>query len=81
MKTIYIKISGYNTFFKATFSVRKSNKGNRIARLEEKTEISKSAYYKVPAENRTIFAGNLNRDIHEIGNTALLNLIEAQEEN
>lgn len=81
MKTIYIKISGYDTFFKATFSMRKSNKGNRIAHLEEKTEISKNAYYKVPAENRTIFAGNLNRDIHEIGNTALLDLIEAQEEN
>ncbi len=81
MKTIYIKISGYDTFFKATFSVRKSNKGNRIAHLEEKMEISKSAYYKVHAENRTIFAGNLNRDIHEIGNTELLNLIEAQEEN
>lgn len=81
MKTIYIKISGYDTFFKATFSMRKSNKGNRIAHLEEKMEISKNAYYKVPAENRTIFAGNLSWDIHEIGNTALLNLIEAQEEN
>lgn len=81
MKTIYIKISGYDTFFKATFSMHNSNKGNRIAHLEEKAEISKNAYYKVPAENRTIFAGNLSRDIHEIGNTALLNLIEAQEEN
>ena len=43
MKTIYIKISGYDTFFKATFSVRESNNGNRIAHLEEKAEISKSA--------------------------------------
>lgn len=81
MKTIYIKISGYDTFFKAAFSVRKSNKGNRIAHLEEKAEISKSAYYKVPAENRMVFTGNLSRDIHEIGNTALLDLIEAQEGN
>lgn len=59
MKTIYIKISGYDTFYKAVFSVRKSNKGNRIAHLEEKTEISKAAYYKIPAENRAILAVTL----------------------
>ena len=28
-----------------------------------------------------VFTGNLSRDIHEIGNTALLDLIEAQEGN
>lgn len=81
MKTIYIKIFGYDTFYKAVFSVRKSNNGNRIAHLEEKTEISKAAYYKIPAENRVIFSGDINRDIHKIGHTGLLDLIEAQEGN
>lgn len=79
MKTIYIKLSGYNTFYKAVFSIRISNKGYRIAHLEEKTEISQSAYYKIPAENRFIFKSRLDRDVHEIGNTAFMALLAAQE--
>lgn len=81
MKTIYIKEIGFDEFYKVSYFIRKSNKGYRIAHLEEKTKISKAAYYKIPAENRVVFSGDINRDIHEIGNTALLNLIEAQEVN
>lgn len=79
MKTLYVKISGYNTFYKAKFSIRISHKGNRIARLEEKTEISRYEYYKAPASSRFVFSGNLDREIHEYGNADMLDLLEAQE--
>ena len=78
MAAVYIKIFGYNTFYKGIFTVRKSYIGYRIAHLEVKTEISKAEYYKIPAENRLIFRGDINRDIREIGHSGLLSLLEAE---
>nr|DAH62342.1 MAG TPA: hypothetical protein [Caudoviricetes sp.] len=81
MKTIYIKEKGYDTYFKARFSVRTSIKGYRIAHLEEKDEISRHAYYSAPVSSRCIRLGaGLDRDIHEIGNAAFMAQLEAQED-
>ena len=81
MKTIYIKEKGYDTYFKARFSVRTSIKGYRIAHLEERAEISKRAYYSEPAASRCIRLGaGLDRDIHKIGNATFMAQLEAQED-
>lgn len=80
MKTIYIKEIGFDEFYKVSYSIRKSNKGYRIAHPEEVTEISRSAYYKAPVSVRTSYrCFQRDRDVSEIGAAWFLDLLEAQE--
>lgn len=80
MKTIYIKEIGFNEFYKVSYSIRKSNKGYRIAHPEKVEEISRSSYYKAPASARASYrCFQRDRDVSEIGASAFIDMLEAQE--
>lgn len=68
---IYIKIRGYEVFYRAKYKVHISQKGWKIAELISAERISRREYYAQPAQCRYIRPVWLDpcRDyVHEIGN-------------
>ena len=78
--TVFVKISGYNSFFKVNYEVRKSNKGYKVARVNASEEISKAEYYKQPPESRFIRRGIVDigcGDIHQVGNESFFERLDS----
>lgn len=66
--TIYIKCIGFNDFASAEVSIRKSNKGFKIATLTNVTRISKRQFYNQPEHLRfRLPVLKEGYEIHEIG--------------
>ena len=78
--TVFVKISGYDNFFKVNYEVRKSNKGYKVARVNASEEISKYEYYKQPPESRFIRRSivDIGADyVHEIGNKSFFERLDS----
>ena len=69
MNQIYIKQKGYKTYYRATVSVRTSNRGYLVATMKDLEKVTEYAYYKQPQYNRYILDFvREGKEIHEIGN-------------
>lgn len=74
---IFVKKFGFDQFFEAFVSVRTSNRGYKIATLENVSEISKSKFYRQDKSIRFIFPiGKNGYEIHEIGNKKFFEKLE-----
>jgi len=74
---IFVKKYGYNQFYEALVSVRRSNRGYKVATMRDVCEISKSKFYKQDPDVRFIFPMVKNgSEVHEAGNKNFFERIE-----
>lgn len=76
---IFIKKAGFDQFFEAFVSTRRSNRGYTIATLRDVSEISRSKFYRQDNAVRFIFQAVKNGyEIHEIGNKNFFERMDAK---
>lgn len=76
--TVFVKVSGYDEYFKVEYTISQSARGYKIARVKSSEQITKAAYYKQAPQIRFIRHGIADPGcdyIHEVGNSAFFERI------